>query len=113
MSNDKQIAVVNKSFDQIEELRAENERMKAYIVRCENRTNFFNGIFDTYSRNGDIRDDGTAELRSHLAALEADARLGRMVRNMLLRSPDSGCKVAVNSTGEFVCYDTNKGQITS
>lgn len=83
MSNDNQNAIVNHLFDQILELRAENKTLKA-IIDADTKT-------ITNNDNQIAFDNILSELEILLLrrneqdcndALEADARLGRMVRNM-------------------------------
>lgn len=83
MSTDNQIAVVNHLFDQILELRAENKTLKEIIaagtntvLSTDNQIAFDNILSELeillLRRNSQDEND----------ALEVDARLGRMVRNM-------------------------------
>ena len=110
MSNDNQIAVVNHLFDQILELRAENKTLKEIIAAgtntvliTDNQIAFDNILSELeillLRRNEQDEND----------ALEADARLGRMVRNMpirsvLMRSTYGGYNLEVDDRGNFGYY---------
>ena len=108
MSNDKQIAVVNHLFDQILELRAENKTLKAggNNVMSHDKSITIGHILselEVLLLKRDEQDCRTDEL-------EADARLGRMVRNMpyksmLIRTTYGFYNLEVDGVGDHGYYD--------
>ena len=107
MNNDNKNAVVNHLFDQILELRAENKTLKAggNNVMSHDKSITIGHILSELEVLLLKRDEQDCRRDE----LEADARLGRMIRNMpykstLVRSSDGGYKVEVDGVGDFGYY---------